>query len=290
MLVDGIAATCVDRVLIEPAHAARRFGGRHAGHVSFLVEVPPKDRWSPVARRTRSKAPLHERGRPAQGRTVSADGARAVLQPRAPCAGAFLVCRASSSPRTSLEQRERRDMADKPVRADKATAVAELTEQFRNSTATVLTEYRGLTVAAAHRAAALAGRETDVHGRQEHAGQACRDRRGHRPASTICSPVLPRSPSSPATSSRRRRACAISRRPTRCSSSRAASSRARRITAAEVSEARRPRVPRGAAGQAGRRDEGQPEQGRGAVPGAAGQGRPPVAALQDKREKEGADA
>ena len=38
-------------------------------------------------------------------------------------------------------------MADKPVRADKATAVAELTEQFRNSAATVLTEYRGLTVA-----------------------------------------------------------------------------------------------------------------------------------------------
>jgi large subunit ribosomal protein L10 len=37
-------------------------------------------------------------------------------------------------------------MADKPVRADKATAVAELTEHFRNSGATVLTEYRGLTV------------------------------------------------------------------------------------------------------------------------------------------------
>src|SRR5881398_2718783 len=36
-------------------------------------------------------------------------------------------------------------MADK-VRADKATAVAELTEQFRSSSATVLTEYRGLTV------------------------------------------------------------------------------------------------------------------------------------------------
>jgi large subunit ribosomal protein L10 len=38
-------------------------------------------------------------------------------------------------------------MADKPVRADKATAVAELTDNFRNSSATVLTEYRGLTVA-----------------------------------------------------------------------------------------------------------------------------------------------
>jgi len=38
-------------------------------------------------------------------------------------------------------------MADKPVRNDKITAVAELTERFRSSTATVLTEYRGLTVA-----------------------------------------------------------------------------------------------------------------------------------------------
>jgi large subunit ribosomal protein L10 len=38
-------------------------------------------------------------------------------------------------------------MADKPVRTDKATAVAEMTEKFRSSTATVLTEYRGLTVA-----------------------------------------------------------------------------------------------------------------------------------------------
>src|SRR5262245_36510569 len=38
-------------------------------------------------------------------------------------------------------------MADKPIRSDKANAVAELTEHFRSSTATVLTEYRGLTVA-----------------------------------------------------------------------------------------------------------------------------------------------
>jgi large subunit ribosomal protein L10 len=36
-------------------------------------------------------------------------------------------------------------MADK-IRADKAGSVAELTERFRESSATVLTEYRGLTV------------------------------------------------------------------------------------------------------------------------------------------------
>ncbi len=34
----------------------------------------------------------------------------------------------------------------KPVREDKAEAVAEIVERFRNSSATVLTEYRGLTV------------------------------------------------------------------------------------------------------------------------------------------------
>jgi len=37
-------------------------------------------------------------------------------------------------------------MADKPVRADKAASVAELTEKFRGSQATLLTEYRGLSV------------------------------------------------------------------------------------------------------------------------------------------------
>jgi len=37
-------------------------------------------------------------------------------------------------------------MADKPVRTDKASTVAELTDHFRSSSATVLTEYRGLTV------------------------------------------------------------------------------------------------------------------------------------------------
>ena len=50
-------------------------------------------------------------------------------------------------------------MADK-VRADKATAVAELSEQFRDSAATVLTEYRGLTVAQLKTLRRSLGRET----------------------------------------------------------------------------------------------------------------------------------
>jgi len=51
-------------------------------------------------------------------------------------------------------------MADKPVRADKASAVAELTDEFRNSTATVLTEYRGLTVAQLTELRRSLGKET----------------------------------------------------------------------------------------------------------------------------------
>ena len=51
-------------------------------------------------------------------------------------------------------------MADKPVRDDKATAVAELTERFRGSSATLLTEYRGLTVAQLKQLRRSLGRET----------------------------------------------------------------------------------------------------------------------------------
>src|ERR671938_1500280 len=51
-------------------------------------------------------------------------------------------------------------MADKPVRADKATAVGELSERFRASSATLLTEYRGLTVAQLKELRRSLGRET----------------------------------------------------------------------------------------------------------------------------------
>jgi large subunit ribosomal protein L10 len=50
-------------------------------------------------------------------------------------------------------------MADK-VRADKAAAVAELTDHFRSANATVLTEYRGLTVAQITNLRRSLGRET----------------------------------------------------------------------------------------------------------------------------------
>jgi large subunit ribosomal protein L10 len=50
-------------------------------------------------------------------------------------------------------------MADK-IRLDKAAAVAELTEHFRSANATVLTEYRGLTVAQITSLRRSLGRET----------------------------------------------------------------------------------------------------------------------------------
>jgi large subunit ribosomal protein L10 len=51
-------------------------------------------------------------------------------------------------------------MADKPVRSDKATAVAELADRFRDSQAIVLTEYRGLTVSQLTQLRRALGRDT----------------------------------------------------------------------------------------------------------------------------------
>jgi len=51
-------------------------------------------------------------------------------------------------------------MADKPVRSDKVEAVSELTDRFRGATATVLTEYRGLTMSQMTTLRRALGRET----------------------------------------------------------------------------------------------------------------------------------
>ncbi len=51
-------------------------------------------------------------------------------------------------------------MADNTIRSDKATAVAELTEKFRGSSATLLTEYRGLTVSQLKELRRSLGRDT----------------------------------------------------------------------------------------------------------------------------------
>ncbi len=51
-------------------------------------------------------------------------------------------------------------MADKPVRSDKADAVAELADKFRSSSATLLTEYRGLKVSQLTQLRRALGRDT----------------------------------------------------------------------------------------------------------------------------------
>src|SRR5215472_10994038 len=73
-----------------------------------------------------------------------------LVVPRAPAYGAFACLRAVPAPEiagpvatSTSTAREGRPVA----KAEKVTAVAELTERFQSSSGAVLTEYRGLTVA-----------------------------------------------------------------------------------------------------------------------------------------------
>ena len=159
------------------------------------------------------------------------------------------------------------------AKADKATAVADIAEQFKEATATLVTEYRGLTVAnlkdlrrslgdsatytvakntLVKRAAAEAGIEgldelfvgptaiAFVTGEAVDAAKAIKKFAKDNKALVIKGGYMDGRP----------------------------------LTVSEIEQDRRSRVARGAAGQAGRRDEGQPDQGRGAVPGARIAGRP----------------
>ena len=73
------------------------------------------------------------------------------------------------------------------ARPDKAAAVAELTDQFRESNAAVLTEYRGLTVAQLKKLRTHAQRQRNLRRGEEHAdrdrGQGGRRRRPRRRSS-----------------------------------------------------------------------------------------------------------
>ena len=71
---------------------------------------------------------------------------RLLAEPRAPCAGAFLV----SAGVTDRPETEREEVAhahhNLAARPEKEGAVAEIAEQFSSSSAAVITEYRGLSV------------------------------------------------------------------------------------------------------------------------------------------------
>ena len=140
-------------------------------------EVPPKDRWSPCVS-ARSKVP-HTRAARAGWTVSDRRPAMPPARPVRPAPGRFSLSRAleTTSGRAMREeghggQAGSGRQGHRRRRAHRAAS--------GSSTATVLTEYRGLTVAQLNAAAALAGRPDHVRGREEHAGQACRGGRGHR--------------------------------------------------------------------------------------------------------------
>lgn len=107
------------------------------------------------------------------------------------------------------------------ARADKATAVADIAEHFKASTATVITEYRGLTVSNL----AELRRSLGESATYAVAKNTLIKRAASRPvskASTSCSRAPPRSRSSRASRSTRPRPSRPSPRNTRRWSSRAA--------------------------------------------------------------------
>ena len=158
------------------------------------------------------------------------------------------------------------------AKADKATAVADITEQFKESTATVVTEYRGLTVANLTICAVRSVMPLPTPSPRTRWSSVPRRRRASR-VLTTCSSDRPRSRSSRANRSTPPRRSRRSPRTTRRWSSRAATWTAPAVRRRGRGH-RRPRVARGPAGQACRRDEGQPDQGRRPVQRPRVAGRP----------------
>ena len=142
------------------------------------------------------------------------------------------------------------------AKADKATAVADITEQFKASTATLITEYRGLTVAnlaelrrsLAASATYTVAKNTLIKRAASEAGRrgtrrAVRRPDGHRVRHAASRSTPPR-PSRP--SPRNNKALVI----------KGGYMDGHALTRRRGRAHRRPGVPRGVAGQAGRRDEG----------------------------------
>ena len=119
------------------------------------------------------------------------------------------------------------------AKADKATAVADIAEQFKESTATVVTEYRGLTVSnLAELRRSLGDSATYTVAKNTLVKRAASE--AGIEGSTSCSPVRPRSRSSRARRSTPPRRSRSSPRTTRRWSSRAATWTAARCRVAEV--------------------------------------------------------
>jgi large subunit ribosomal protein L10 len=71
------------------------------------------------------------------------------MRPGPFCVGAFVIFRALGWPLAAFGGGQPESIHEEAcmAKADKATAVADIAEQFKEATATVVTEYRGLTVA-----------------------------------------------------------------------------------------------------------------------------------------------
>ena len=173
------------------------------------------------------------------------------------------------------------------AKADKATAVADIAEQFKESTATVVTEYRGLTVAnlaelrrsLGESATYTVAKNTLVKRAASEAGIEGLDELFAGPTAIAFIKGEPVDAAKAIkTFAKDNKALVI----------KGGYMDGTRAVRRRGQPHRGPRVARGAAGQAGRRDEGQPVPGRGAVRRARCRRSPAwSAALQEKKAAEG---
>ena len=162
----------------------------------------------------------------------------------------------------------------------------------RSSDGAVLTEYRGLTVTqlggtAQRRSASDA---TFAVVKNTLTKQSPPPRRAWPASSTRCSPARPRSPSCKGDVVEAAKGLRDFSRANPLLVIKGGVLDGKGISPAEIEQARRPGAARGAAGQAGRRDEGVHGQGRGRVQGAAGPDGPAGRGARAKLEAEGGAA
>ncbi len=159
------------------------------------------------------------------------------------------------------------------AKADKATAVADIAEQFKDSTATVVTEYRGLTVAnLAELRRSLGGSATYTVAKNTLVKRAAAEAGIEGLDELFAGPTaIAFVKGEPVDAAKAIKKFA---KDNKALVIKGGYMDGRRADRRRGRAHRRPRVARGAAGQAGRRDEGQPGQGRRSVQRSGVAGRP----------------
>ena len=159
------------------------------------------------------------------------------------------------------------------AKADKATAVADIAEQFKEATATLVTEYRGLTVAnLAELRRSLGGSATYTVAKNTLVKRAAAEAGIEGLDELFAGPTAIAFVNGEAVDA----AKAIKKfaKDNKALVIKGGYMDGRPADRLRGRAHRRPRVARGAAGQAGRRDEGQPDQGRRPVQRSRVAGRP----------------